>query len=156
MDWMGRDEALLAFTRKLLRIRRGHPALRRQKFFSGRPIRGSEIHDVMWFRHDGRPMSDEDWNNPHTHSLGMLLAGNGLDEFDRHGRRISDDHLFLVMSSSTLDLHFTLPDPGGCAQWEVMVDTSDDHATESRAPGQATLLPAHSLKLFRALLRRPA
>src|SRR5690606_20912021 len=52
-DWQGRDEALLAFTRKLIRIRKEHPVLHRQKFFSGRPIRGTEVHDVMWFRHDG-------------------------------------------------------------------------------------------------------
>ena len=42
-DWELDDErrALLDFTRKLVAIRRAHPALHRAKFFRGRRIRGT-------------------------------------------------------------------------------------------------------------------
>ena len=149
-DWLGRDEALLAFTRRLIRIRREHPALHRQRFFSGRPIRGTDIHDVMWFRHDGEQMTDEDWHNPHTQSLGLFLAGNGLKETDAMGRRLQDDHLVLVLSASHEDLAFKLPEVAGCQKWELLVDTSDDAAAQTLPCGGTTQLLARSLKLFRS------
>jgi glycogen operon protein len=148
-DWSQVDQALLAFTRRLIAIRRKHPALHRQKFFSGRPIRGGDIHDIEWYRHDGESMTDEDWQNPHTQSLAMFLAGNGLKATDREGRPVQDDHLLLMLSASHEDLEFTLPQFPGCQQWELLVDTSDDEASETHAAGEKTLLLARSLKLFR-------
>jgi glycogen operon protein len=148
-DWAHQDEALLAFTRRLIALRREHPALHRQKFFSGRPIRGTEISDIMWFRHDGAPMSDEDWGNPHTQSLAMFLAGNGLTETDRQGRRLRDDHLLLILSSSPQPIDFQLPQVGGCTEWELLVDTSNDAAQETCPCGEHTFLPPRALKLFR-------
>jgi glycogen operon protein len=158
VDWSARDEGLLAFTRRLLRIRGAHPALRRRKFFSGRPIRGSDTLDVSWFRHDGQVMADEDWNNPHTKSLAMFLAGNGLDATDRAGRPVLDDHLLLMMSAWSEDLAFTLPAVAGCQGWELILDTATDAVDEHRTAGESSLLVAHSLKLFRCPLAgaRPA
>jgi glycogen operon protein len=148
-EWDKADRSLLEFTRRVIRIRREHPALHRQKFFSGRPIRGTDILDIMWFRHDGETMSDEDWQNAHTQSLAMFLAGNGLKEVDREGRALADDHLLLVLSSSHEDMEFTLPALPECGGWELLLDTSDDEAQEKRAAGEKTMLPARSLKLFR-------
>ena len=153
-DWERQDEALLAFTRRLVRLRREHPALHRQKFFSGRPIRGMEISDIMWFRHDGQAMSDEDWGNPHTQSLAMFLAGNGLTETDRQGRRLRDDHLLLVLSASPQELDFQLPQVPDCREWELLVDTSRDEARETCACGEHTHLPPRSLKLFRCRIQQ--
>jgi glycogen operon protein len=148
-DWKGMDAGLLAFTRRLIQIRREHPALHRQKFFSGRPIRGTDVRDVMWFRHDGEEMTDEDWQNPHTQSLAMFLAGNGLKETDREGRPLQDDHLLLMLSSSHEDLEFTLPPLEDCEEWELLIDTNDDAAQERHGCGEKTKLQARSLKLYR-------
>jgi isoamylase len=148
-DWANTDDRLLAFTRRLIRLRREHPALHRQKFFSGRPIRGTEISDIMWFRHDGQVMNDEDWGNHQTQSLAMFLAGNGLTETDRQGRRLRDDHLLLILSSSSQPLDFQLPQVPECREWELLVDTSDDEARETCPCGAHTHLPPRSLKLFR-------
>jgi glycogen operon protein len=148
-DWARKDEALLAYTRRLIGLRREHPALHRQKFFSGRPIRGTGISDIMWFRHDGEAMNDEDWGNPQTQSLAMFLAGNGLTETDRHGRMLRDDHLLLILSASPQPLDFQLPQVPFCKEWELLVDTSKDDAQESCPCGAQTHLPPRSLKLFR-------
>lgn len=152
-DWAGMDQELLEFTRRLIRIRKGHPGLHRQKFFSGRPIRGTDVHDVMWYRHDGELMADDDWHNPHTQSLAMFLAGNGITGTDRQGRPLHDDHLLLMLSASHEDLEFTLPDFPELTHWELVVDTSDDAASETHAGGGKTLLMARSLKLFRSPLK---
>ncbi|NML43987.1 glycogen debranching protein GlgX [Ramlibacter sp. G-1-2-2] len=148
-DWDNADNTLLEFTKKLVRLRREHPALHRQKFFSGRPIRGTDIRDIMWFRHDGEEMSDEDWQNPHTQSLALFLAGNGLKETDRRGQPVADDHLLLLVSASHEDLDFKLPALEECSQWQLLVDTSNDESQEMQDAGGQTLLPGRSLKLFR-------
>ena len=94
-DWSWSDEqrALFEFTKRLLRIRATHPALHRSKFFQSRGIYGTDLQDLVWLRHDGHQMSAEDWQNPHTKSMAMFLAGRGIDEVDEHGRPLVDDNL---------------------------------------------------------------
>ncbi|HEX7889700.1 MAG TPA: glycogen debranching protein GlgX [Ramlibacter sp.] len=152
-DWKAVDASLLEFTRRLIRVRKEHPALHRQKFFSGRPIRGTDIHDVMWYRHDGEIMTDEDWQNAHTQSLAMFLAGNGLRATDRQGQALKDDHLLLMLSASHEDLEFTLPELADGEGWELVLDTSNDDAREMHVAGEKTLLPARTMKLFRCALK---
>jgi glycogen operon protein len=155
-DWeLGNDRrALLAFTRRLIAIRREHPNLRRARFFRGRAIRGLEVRDIMWMRHDGEQMNDRDWSNPGTSSLGVFLAGRGLDEVDERGELISDDDLMILLNASTTDLDFVLaPSSSSDEPWEVLVDTVDDQAKETALPGAKTKLVARSLKLFRRRLQ---
>jgi len=81
-QWPPEGRALFEFTKRLLRIRREHPALQRSKFFQGRDIHGSDLPDLAWLRHDGQPMSERDWNDPGPTCLAMFLAGRGIDEVD--------------------------------------------------------------------------
>ncbi|BDP41158.1 glycogen operon protein GlgX homolog [Deinococcus aetherius] len=150
-DWAKIDADLLAFTRRVIRLRKAHPALHRRKFFSGRTIRGEDVRDIVWLRFDGQQMSDADWNNPQTQSLGMFLDGDGLDDVDAEGRPVRDDDLLLLLSSSYIDLPFRLPDLDGCEAWELLLDTADDGAHELRAAGGETTLRARSVKLYRCV-----
>jgi isoamylase len=154
LEWPPGDEQreLLEFTRRLLRIRRAHPALRRANFFQGRPIHGTDLRDLAWFRSDGQAMSEEDWNNPSTQSLAMFLAGRGIDDLDEQGRPLVDDNLLLLVNASHLDLTFAMPALDAVKDdWQLLVDTADDRA-ESRvaAAGGSTVLMGRSLKLFRS------
>ncbi|HVH43178.1 MAG TPA: glycogen debranching protein GlgX [Labilithrix sp.] len=156
-DWDLKDEqkALFAFTKKLVALRRDHPALHRAKFFRGRRIRGTDVRDIMWYRHDGEEMNDVDWNNPGTASLGLFLAGRGIDDIDEEGNPIVDDDFFLVLNGSDIPLSFVLPrvsDPARRSSdaevWRLLVDTNDDHADGMARQGQRTDLVPRSLKLF--------
>src|SRR5207248_2040686 len=91
-------------------LRREHPSLHRSKFFRGRRIRGTDVRDVLWLRHDGEQMNDHDWSNPGTRSIGMFLAGRGLDEVDAHGNALADDDLLLLVNASDVALEWVLPD----------------------------------------------
>jgi (1->4)-alpha-D-glucan 1-alpha-D-glucosylmutase len=153
LDWSSTPEQtdLLQFTKRLLRIRSDHPALHRSKFFQGRNIQRTDLRDLLWFRHDGREMSEEDWSNPVTRSLGMFLAGRGIDEVDDAGRPVVDDNLLLLLNASDTELGFVLPNLEAVREpWELLVDTRDDRSRERRSPGQTTTLVARSLKLFRS------
>jgi glycogen operon protein len=158
-DWNLDDEkrAFLEFTSRLVHLRAEHPSLRRSKFFKGRRIRGSETRDIMWLRHDGKEMSDADWKNPATASLGMFLDGAGVDDVDEHGERLVDDDLILLFNASSIGIPFTLPalgDPN--SQWELLLDTGNDNASESIDADRTTELPVRTVKLFRRPSRTAA
>ncbi len=134
IDWQLTEEnkELLHFTRRLIRLWREQPILRRRKFFQGRLIRGSDIKDITWLDVDGTEMSDVSWNAPHVQSLGVLLAGDAIQETDEHGERIVGDTLLLLMNASHEDVTFTLPSHKDDMYWELAIDTYDEHA-ETRA-----------------------
>ncbi len=146
--WDEPSRALLEFTRKCIRIRHEHPALRRSTFFKGRPIRGGKTYDIQWYRPDGELMTDEDWSNPCTQSLGVFLSGEGLDDVDESGDRLVDDDFFLLLNASACDLPFLLPFADDPRPWQLVVDTQDDAATEARKGGEETAMLSRSLKLF--------
>ncbi|AZI42467.1 glycogen debranching enzyme GlgX [Deinococcus psychrotolerans] len=154
-DWDNVDEPLLAFTKKLLTLRREHPALHRRKFFAGRNIRGEDIRDIVWLRFDGEEMTDSDWQSAETQSMGVFLDGNGLNDVDQMGNPVQDDHLLLLLSSTYIDLPFTLPELGGCDEWELLLDTYDDAAEERVKAGNETTLHARSVKLYRCTRSEP-
>ncbi|HEU4583021.1 MAG TPA: glycogen debranching protein GlgX [Polyangiaceae bacterium] len=152
VDWELDDERrdLLEFTRRVLELRRQHPALHRSKYFQGRTIQNSNLSDLAWFRHDGQPMSQEDWQNPETRCLCMFLAGRGIGDVDEHGWPLVDDDLLLAVNASHLDLKLTLPAVQYVDEWEAVLDTADG-GFEHTVPRQGTtLLPARSLRLFRS------
>ena len=157
LDWNLDDDqrGLLEFTRKVLRLRAAHPTFRRASFFRGRPIRGLGIDDIVWLRHDGEPMNDQDWQNPIASSFAMYLAGAGVDRTDEQGNPMSDDDFLVAMNASGADLELTLPalhERAASQPWELVLDTFDDGARETKNAGETTPVRARSMKLY----RRPA
>ena len=153
IDWQLDDDRreLLGFTQRLIHLRREHPLIQRATFFAGRDIRGVGVRDVVWFRHDGAQMTDEDWTNASTSSLGLFLPGSGLEPLDEEGKPQDDDDLLLVLNASSSDLSFALPafiERGSAIGWDLLLDTSDDNKSELVEPGGSTLLVARSLKMF--------
>ena len=149
-DWDLDEERkkLLAFTKKLVAIRRDHPALHRAKFFKGRRIRGTDVRDIMWYRHDGREMTDEDWENPVTASLGLFLAGRGIDDFDDDGNLVVDDDFTILFNGSDIELPFCLPRASSEGPWQLMIDTANDDGNELLDQGAEVRLTPRSTKLF--------
>ncbi len=148
-DWQLDSESreMLEFTRKVIRIRKEHPALHRTKFFQGRQIRGSNVRDIIWFRPDGGEMDDEDWASPNTRGMAIFLSGTGIDDVDENGVPIHDDNLLLMLNASARDADFFLPRFE--ATWELLVDTAAPQHCETVHSGARTTMQARSLKLFR-------
>jgi glycogen operon protein len=141
IDWEldGRADDLLAFTRRLIELRKAHPVLHRRTFFQGRAIHGREVGDIEWYRPDGQEMSDEEWRNGFVRCLGMLLNGQIMAEWDDQGRPVRDDVLLLLVNAHHEPLPFTLPgDPAG-PPWESVLDTCA--ADGAGAPGEEVHAP---------------
>jgi len=121
----GTAAKLLDFTRRLIRLRLDHPAFRRRRFFQGRRIHGSAVKDLSWLRPDGTEMTDEEWSNGKSRSLGLQLAGDAIEEVDDEGRPVRDDTFLILLNAHDLALSFILPNHQARIEWELVLDTRD-------------------------------
>jgi len=126
MDWSldDRRRGLLEFTRAAFAIRLASPVLRRRHFFK---VEGSDHEkELVWLGANGQEMTDEQWNNPESHALAMLVHGEAGDEQDDRGRPIKGDTLLLLVNAGEGETTFTLPPapkqtPG---VWVAVIDTA--------------------------------
>ena len=124
-DWnlTAEDRDLLGFVRQLIALRQRHPVFRRRRFFQGRNIHGSEIKDIVWLRPDGREMDEADWSQGYLRALGIVLAGDAIEESDARGNRIVDDTFLLLLNAHHEAIPFLLPSADGTAPWSVVLNT---------------------------------
>lgn len=153
-DWEldARRRALLAFTRRLVQIRREHPVLHRPKFFQGRRIRGSDVKDLTWLRPDGNEMTDVEWESDRVQCLAMRLGGEAMAEVDEKGEPITDDTLLIILNARSEPVRFVLPNAAAGSWWQVMVDTKAPGSARCRrviCGGKAVRLVSRSLMLLR-------
>ncbi len=130
INWEQADRELLDFTRRVIRLRRQHPAFRRPRWFRGKPVKGAGLDDIVWFLPSGKEMGEDNWNHDFAKSLAIFLNGKGLQTVNEEGMNIEDDHFYLIFNAHSEDLEFTLPPEPYCREWTLVLDTG------GRAPGQ--------------------
>ncbi|MFN3601330.1 MAG: glycogen debranching protein GlgX, partial [Dietzia sp.] len=127
MNWELDEEKedLLAFTRRLVRLRRDHPVFRRRRFF-GTVLRDDEDpQDIAWFSPDGSEMTRKDWDSGFGKSLAVYLNGEGIHEPDARGQRIIDDSFLMLFNAHHEPIDFSLLGSEYAESWEVVLDTAD-------------------------------
>ena len=146
------QNALLDFTKRLIRLRHDHPVFRRPKFFQGRRIRGSEIKDVMWFNPGGNEMSDEEWASPLVRCVGVLLSGDTIDVLSFEGEPIRDETFLFLLNAHFEPLPFVLPGQEHL-EWMLLLDTAEEHGFLSEpkkyASGDDVEVIGRGLKLLK-------
>ncbi|RRR70641.1 MAG: glycogen debranching enzyme GlgX [Candidatus Viridilinea halotolerans] len=149
MDWdLAADrQALLTWTQRLIAFRQAHPVLHRGTFFQGREIHGEEIKDIEWYRPDGMPMGESEWQDGMVRCIGLLLNGQLINELDANGRPIRDDVLLLLFNAHYAPIPFTLPGAADGPQWTATLDTAhpDGPAEEPLSAGAKYQLEGRSL-----------
>jgi isoamylase len=125
-DWELDDAArdLLEYTRRVVRLRKEHPALRRRRFFQGVEIRGSDIPDITWLTPGGDEMTDEEWGADWARALAFRLGGEALGDVDREGNLIVDEDFLFLLNADDGPVTFRIPDDGN-GSWRVELDTTD-------------------------------
>ena len=157
VDWeAAREDAVLTeFTARLAALRATHPVFRRQRFFQGRPLRGSGIEDIAWLRPDGQAMNDEAWGSG-ARSLAIFLNGRGIPDRDQVGRPVVDDSFLLLVNAHHAPITFVLPDESYGQVWEVVIDTADPLLARARrrrpTPGGRQRLPGRAMQVLRSRL----
>jgi glycogen operon protein len=120
-QWEGADEAMLAFTSELIRLRRLHPVLRRRRWFEGRSVRGSDHVDIGWYKPDGQEMNEDDWKRGYAKSLAVFLNGRGIPTPDTRGERVIDDSFLILFNAHHDPVRFVMPDGLAERHWEIVV-----------------------------------
>jgi isoamylase len=127
INWnLSEDQAeLLEFTGRLIQLRKDHPVFRRRRFFVGDAAHGgrSDLGDIEWFRAEGTPMTDGDWNEGVAGTLMVFLNGDAIPEPDALGRRITDDHFLLMFNAHHEPVDFTLPPEQYGVEWFLHLQT---------------------------------
>jgi isoamylase len=117
------QRALLAFTRRLVALRRAHPVFRRSDFFHGEDLGG--LPDLVWFAPDGEEMHDEHWADPERYTLMVFLNGRAIPAVDKRGRPVADDSFLIICNASHETVRFRLPGQRLARSWQLVVDTRE-------------------------------
>jgi glycogen operon protein len=159
LDWKFSilDRNFLAFVRRMIRLRKEHPAFRRRRFFQGRELRGADAKDITWLTPAGREMTDEEWNNSFARSLGLQMSGLLEGEYDAQGRPDVDDDFLLLFNADQEEVNFQIPPFPEEARWEVFMDTAYSAGLKSDGflkPGGVYTLKPRSMALLVNARRR--
>ncbi|WHT18216.1 glycogen debranching protein GlgX [Crossiella sp. CA-258035] len=159
LDWTGPTVpgspafAMLAFTRRLIALRRECPALRQAEFFEGRTTPEDEP-DLVWLRPDGQEMAETDWFDGSRHTLGMWIDGADCRSHTRSGAQAEDHSWLLVLHADAAPVEFVLPGPSYASCFEQVLDTGSADGAPALpgplAPGTPLPVPGRTLMLLRA------
>ncbi|WP_207477808.1 glycogen debranching protein GlgX [Arenibaculum pallidiluteum] len=124
-DWSRRETGheLTAFVKRLLRLRRQHPVLRRPVFLHGRQTSGSGVRDITWYTPDGVEKTSDQWRDPEARTLGVLLNGEAGFYMAPDGAPAHDSTLLLVLNAFHGVVPFVLPRIPGAKSWRCLLDT---------------------------------
>ena len=152
LDWEQADERFLAFCARLIAFRGRHYVFRRRRFFEGRPIFGTDVSDIGWFRPDGEEMTPEDWQAGFAKSLGVFLNGDALPDPDTRGRRPADDSFLLLFNGHHGDVSFVLPGGVWGTLWLPEFDTTPVPAARDAQPaGAKVVVAARTVQVLRRI-----
>jgi glycogen operon protein len=149
-DLSSEQQDLMDFSRRLIRIWKNNPVLRRRKFLQGRRIRGADVTDISWLDSSGGEMTDDVWNAPDVRTLGMLLNGEAIDEANERGERVVGDTLLVIFNAGSTAEPFVLPEAGASELWETLIDTADPWIPAQRLrEGDRYKLQSRSMAVLR-------
>ena len=149
-DWnigeAGND--LLAFAKRLIKLRRSYPALRQSRFLTGQHDAAIGIKDVTWINANGSEMQDANWKDASMKCFGMLLDGRAQKTGIK--RRGQDTTVLMVMNSYEGVVDFTFPKSEAGKAWSLLVDTNIPDAPPEAAFefGSIYQVTGRSLLLF--------
>ncbi|HMC70248.1 MAG TPA: glycogen debranching protein GlgX, partial [Mycobacteriales bacterium] len=123
-QWNPRDLALEEFVKMMLRMRREHPAFKRDAFYRGEPIDANGRKDIAWMKPDGREMEPGDWT-PERRTLGFFLGARPM--------------LFVAMNAAPDEAAFTLPDVERVS-WSLALDTGIEAGAPREVPRDDVLV----------------
>jgi glycogen operon protein len=115
IDWglCSANRDLVEFVRLLTNLRRQHPELRRETFLKGTASR-TGVKDVSWLHLSGAEMTQNDWQDGHVRTLGVLF-GN---------RNNAAHRLLFLLNAGDGAQEFSVPAAPAGSPWICRFDTA--------------------------------
>jgi isoamylase len=152
LDWGKADQQLLTFTKSLIDLCNNHPTFRRRRWFQDLPVSGSDVKDIMWFLPDGNQIPDEKWGEAVARSFGVFLDGLGIRCVDPKGKRIKDDHFYIIFHPQQEPVDFILPTEECASKWHIVLNTAENFIGENEfeiPPGEKLNITGRSMMVLR-------
>ncbi|WP_156906001.1 glycogen debranching protein [Agrococcus lahaulensis] len=136
-DW---QDAFLEQTKRLLRLRREHPALRPREYGQGgQRVAGASRLD--WYNAAGLHMTIDDWDHSQERTLQMLAESTSVDE--------PYSRVLVVFHGSPRERIVVVPEADGATGFELLWDSALDGAgDELVAPGGEISITPMSLRVY--------
>jgi len=115
--------AMLAFTKRLIALRKAHPVLRRPVFLHGRKTSANGLKDIVWYTPHGVEKAAEHWRNTHARCIALLLNGHAGSYTGVDGAPQDDGILLIVLNAHTEAVTVTLPEVPNARGWRCVLDT---------------------------------
>jgi isoamylase len=134
-DWtlLEQNQQLFRFFKNMIALRKRHPNLHRQHFFTGRPDEQGQK-DIDWH---GCKLFSPGWDDPNSAVLAFTIWGQDVDD---------DIHVMLNMEWEDLD--FEVPPLAG-RQWYKVVDTAAASPLDIMEPGKEMAFSGSSCHVMR-------
>lgn len=149
LDWQNLDADLLAFTQKLIALRKSHPVFCRRKWFQGMAVTGRGLEDIAWFLPEGSEMTDDHWQHDFAKSLGVYLNGKGIHTVHADGSNVIDDSFYVIFNAHHEPLDFKLPPAKYGKQWLTVLNTAQDTDEQTYEPEAIVHAESRSLMVFK-------
>ncbi|MEI9994176.1 MAG: glycogen debranching protein GlgX [Rhizomicrobium sp.] len=144
LDWSAADAALIAWTARLIALRREFAGLREDRFRHGQEI-APGFRDLDWLDERGEILSDEDWQNPEGRALVMRRTSRRADG--------KVEIIALLMNGSEDALEFALPE---AFDWRVVFDGAAPDREPGACGGKSCKVESHACVMVAALLETPS
>jgi glycogen operon protein len=132
-DWnlVETERDMLEFVRGMIALRRCHPSLMRNAFFTGNPMPGRDMPDIAWH---GIRLNDPPWHDGMAQFLAFTIAGLTANEEDLH----------VILNMAGVPIDVSLPAVSE-KSWYAVVDTASGTTTgvspgENQSPVFTTVL----------------
>ncbi len=149
VDWAGADTDLLAFTQRLVALRRAHPVFRRRRF-----LVGADVANIGWYTPAGTPMDGGDWSDTNARSIAIHLDGQHDPDRAADGTPMVDDDFLVLVNGWWEPLDFVVPDVGAPKRWVAVLDTHAPDATSDVGAGDRMTVGPQAITVLRS--PRPA
>jgi isoamylase len=128
------SQAFFDFACRMVHYRRAHPNFWRRSYYETSPSRARQGDNVAWFRADGAPMTDEDWNNGLLRSIGLFLHGDAPEIRDAESKRVEDRDFLMLLNAHHEDVEFKLPADAVAGAWQLVIDTNEPAQNPDKGP----------------------
>jgi isoamylase len=157
IDWKLTDvgESLLAFTERLIGLRKEYPILRRNRFLTGTWNQELGLKDATWVTPSGKEMDSHDWSEPIARCFGVILDGRA--QVSGIPKKGGDVTLLLIVNAHHDRVKFKMPQGAGGHGWLQLLNTDqpDTHEVGSKETrrkfGETPELAGRSLLLFKLM-----
>lgn len=139
LDWRAPDAALIAFTARLIALRRAHPVLRQTRFLHSRIRAQDGMRDLIWRLPSGAEPRVQDWHDPAALCLCAEIRGAAEGPPGLAAHRA----VFVILNAGGA-ADVCLPE----GRWRQLLDSARPDAAERDQTGPVTRVAPQSVQVF--------